>query len=285
MVRMLVMAGLLVTLQLGLVLAQEVKPRTPGGTPDPASALLPQSQMQIAFVDSQENTTGVGAAINLLDGKVQTVWHTKYAPTPDPLPHTVVLDLGGIYNVDGFKYTPRQDSMMNGTVVSYFLHISLEFPANMGEEKWELVAGGNWPATSKAKEVRFAPQKARYVRFQALREAGGNPWSSGAELNVWGVLVSKLPTTVLTWDAPTAPTNGTRTGYLITRQSGPCATPSGEAVLVTKQPLPPTQDSYTDHEALPGQQCYQIRAVYTCPPEGCAGEAASVQAEVTTGQP
>jgi F5/8 type C domain len=289
MIRYVLAACLLLLLVLaGVVVSQDVrpKPRVPGGTPDPASALIPQPEMRIAYVDSQESVSGVGAAKNLLDGNLKTVWHTRYAPAPpDALPHTVVLDLGGIYNVDGFKYTPRQDGMLNGTVVSYFLHVALEFPAGMAEEAWDLVAGGNWPATAAAKTTRFAPHKARYVRFQALREAGGKEWSSGAELNVWGVLVEKLPTVWLSWTAAAAPVGAQHTGYLLYRRPGPCATPSGDEVLVTRTPLPADQDSYTDHESTPGTQCYRIRGVYTCPPEGCAGDAAAVQADVQSVQP
>ena len=32
--------------------------------------------------------------------------------------------------------------------------------------------------------VTFAPRAARYVRLKVMREVGGNPWTSLAELNV-----------------------------------------------------------------------------------------------------
>ena len=70
---------------------------------------IPQQQMRIVSVDSQELVGENGAATNAIDGNPATFWHTEWFQQTAPLPHTLVLDLGGQYQVDGWRYLPRQD--------------------------------------------------------------------------------------------------------------------------------------------------------------------------------
>ena len=59
--------------------------------------------IRVVSVDSQQL-----AATKAIDGNPATFWHTAWNPDK-PLPHTLVLDLGGQYQVDGLRYLPRQD--------------------------------------------------------------------------------------------------------------------------------------------------------------------------------
>lgn len=141
-------------------------------------ALIPQSQMRVIYFDSQNSTTE--AASKVLDGNTSTIWHTQYSPTTASLPHEIQLSLGGVYNVNTFKYLPRQ-SGTNGMVGQYEIYVSMD-STNWGTP----VATGTLPGTASEKVIVFAEKVGKYLRFRATSEAFGNQYTSAAEVNVGG---------------------------------------------------------------------------------------------------
>ena len=122
-----------------------------------------------------------GVGENAIDGSRDTLWHTEWSQSDPVHPHEIVIDLGDVYVVGGFQYLPRQDGSMNGTVADYSLYVSED------ERTWgETVATGTFAGDGTEKEVMFAGKIGRYVRFVALSEVNGNPWTSAAEINVLG---------------------------------------------------------------------------------------------------
>jgi hypothetical protein len=107
-----------------------------------------------------------------------------------PLPHTLVLDLGGQYQVDGFRYLPRQDGNSNGTIADYQFYVSPD-----GTTWGTAVAAGTLAADTSEKTVRFTAKTGRYVRLVALSEINGYAYTSAAELNVFGTAASSSTTT------------------------------------------------------------------------------------------
>jgi hypothetical protein len=145
----------------------------------PVSSLIPQQQLRVVSVDSQELVGENGAVTNALDGNTATFWHTEWYQQTAPLPHTLVLDLGGSYQVDGFRYLPRQDGYPQGTMASYQFYVS-----NDGTTWGTPVAAGTLAADTTEKTVRFTAKTGRYVRLVALSEIHGGPWTSAAEFNL-----------------------------------------------------------------------------------------------------
>src|SRR5438445_251096 len=148
-------------------------------------SLIPQQQLRVVSVDSQELMGENGAATNAIDGNPATFWHTEWFQQTAPLPHTLVLDLGGQYQVDGWRYLPRQDGTPNGTIAGYEFYVSAD-----GTTWGRAVAAGTLAADSTEKTVRFPATSGRYVRLVALSEINGQAWTSAAELNVFGTAVS-----------------------------------------------------------------------------------------------
>src|SRR5262249_55269567 len=72
-------------------------------------SLILKQQFRVMSVDSQELVGENGAATNAIDGNPATFWHSEWFQQTAPLPHTLVLDLGSQYQIDGFRYLPRQD--------------------------------------------------------------------------------------------------------------------------------------------------------------------------------
>jgi len=142
---------------------------------------IPQSEFTVVFVDSEETTGEDGRVENAIDGRPDTFWHTQWSRADPVHPHEMVIDLGNTYIVAGFQYLPRQDEGINGTVADYSLYVSED-----GHAWGEAVATGTFANDTTEKEVMFAPKPARYVRFVALSEVNGRPWTSAAEINIMG---------------------------------------------------------------------------------------------------
>jgi len=104
-----------------------------------------------------------------------------------PPPHEIQVDLAATYSVAGFRYLPR---IGHGHIGQYEFYVSLD-GTNWGTP----VATGSFPDTLAEKEVLFPPKTGRYIRFRALTNAVGQPWTTIAELNVYqaGSSAAQLP--------------------------------------------------------------------------------------------
>ena len=90
--------------------------------------------------------------------------------------------MGESHRIAGIVYLPRQDGMLNGTVERFRLETSEDGVA------WAVAieddSFANVRNNPDRQEVRFAPVKARFFRFTALREVWRNGWTSAAELSL-----------------------------------------------------------------------------------------------------
>jgi hypothetical protein len=141
-------------------------------------AAEPTSPVAVTYVDSEETVGSDGAAENAIDSDPNTIWHTEWSAANPPHPHEIQVDLGQEMSLCAFRYLPRQDHP-NGTVAEYELYLSAD-----GTSWGDPVAAGTIPAGLGDRWVPFADTTARYVRFVALSEINGNPWTAAAELSV-----------------------------------------------------------------------------------------------------
>jgi hypothetical protein len=154
------------------------------GTPEtvPNLVAVPQSQLRVAFVDSEEVVGEDGRAVNAIDGDANTFWHTEWYATDPVHPHKLDIALGGTYEVWALRYLPRQDDTLNGTVLRYSIYVSMD-----GVKWGNLVATGTLTKDAAEKELVFKGRVGQFVRFVAQSEVNGNPWTSAAEINILGV--------------------------------------------------------------------------------------------------
>jgi hypothetical protein len=155
------------------------------------AAVIPRTSW-VPTVDSEELVGENGAGANAVDGNPATIWHTRWLNGAPPPPHQIQIDLGATYDVDGFRYLPRQDGSLNGTVAQYHFYVSLD-----GASWGPAVATGTFAKDATEKEVVFAAVRARYVRFRALTEVNGKPWTSVAEIAVLGTLSATQPSPLI----------------------------------------------------------------------------------------
>ena len=107
-----------------------------------------------------------------------------------PCPHEIQINLGASYSIGGFTYLPRQDGSQNGMVGQWQFYTSTD-----GKSWGNPVATGTWTASTAQKEALFPSVTGQYIRFRALTEVNGNPWTSAAEIGVLGqpATTSTLP--------------------------------------------------------------------------------------------
>ncbi|MFK8303070.1 glycoside hydrolase family 2 TIM barrel-domain containing protein [Capnocytophaga stomatis] len=132
--------------------------------------------MRVISASSQES--GEGDAQNMIDGDVNTIWHTMYSVTVAKHPHWVDFDMGEMRNIKGFTYQPRT-SGWNGMVKDYSISVSTD------GKNWTEIKKGAFPRSTDLQRILLdKTQKARYVRFTALSEQFGQDFASGAEFSV-----------------------------------------------------------------------------------------------------
>ena len=85
--------------------------------------LLDRSKWKIAYVDSEETSAEDGAADNLLDGDLDSLWHSVWSVDHTPNPHRVVIDLGADVTAAGVRLTPRQANS-SGKVKAFKVYLS-----------------------------------------------------------------------------------------------------------------------------------------------------------------
>ncbi|MCY0930340.1 endo-alpha-N-acetylgalactosaminidase family protein [Streptomyces sp. H27-H1] len=148
------------------------------GTGSGGELLVPQTQMSVKAVDSQETAGENGAAANVLDGDSATIWHTQWYQATAQMPHEITLDLGASYNVSALHYLPRQ-TQSNGRIADYQVLTSTD-----GVTWGTAAASGTFADTTAQQDVAFTARTARYVKLKATKEVSGNPWTAVAELNI-----------------------------------------------------------------------------------------------------
>ncbi|MBP2412992.1 sialidase-1 [Arthrobacter stackebrandtii] len=166
------------------------------GQAPPMDNLIPQDQLSIAAVSSEELTgesAPSGPATALLDGDINSYWHTQWSGTVANFPHSVVFDLGQSYSVTGLEYTQRQGgSGVNGQFKDYEIYVSND-PLAFGEK----VASGSFTTSKDAQRIAIAGGKAgQYVKLVGLNATNGLAFGGGAEVNIGGLPADSTAPTV-----------------------------------------------------------------------------------------
>ncbi|MFT7074642.1 MAG: cytochrome c [Planctomycetota bacterium] len=144
--------------------------------------LIPPANLSIVRFSSESEGNGK-LAKNAIDGDPSTVWHSRWSESKAEPPHDLVIDLGAMYRVRGFRYLTRQDQSWNGSFARTEFYVAAT-PDGFGDDP---VASRTFEKTREAQAVDLkAPTMGRYVRVRVISEVGGNVWGSAAEVGVIG---------------------------------------------------------------------------------------------------
>lgn len=125
---------------------------------------IPCSGWKLLSVDCyQSGSEGEKA----FDGDPNTHWHSRWGEE-NPLPHHLQIDLGAVYEVNGFAYLPRPDGG-NGIILGYDFFVS----AN-GKDWGKAVASGEFHKKEINKVYFPSCPGVRYVKLVARTEANGS---------------------------------------------------------------------------------------------------------------
>jgi alpha-L-fucosidase len=113
----------------------------------------------------------------ILDGNPSSVWHQR----DKKMPVDLVIDLGSVQNLSGFKYLPDQNKWSSGIITNYQFYVS------DNKTDWKLVDQGEF-SNIKNNPVwqikNFSPANARYIKFSALKNFSDDDVVGYAEVDV-----------------------------------------------------------------------------------------------------
>ncbi|GAA4801663.1 ricin-type beta-trefoil lectin domain protein [Olivibacter ginsenosidimutans] len=142
---------------------------------------IPQQNIRVIHASSEHAAFTQGytyAAANAVDGRPETAWNTEWEPKAK-LPHTLTLDLGKAYEVNGLICQPKLASNINGVITGYNVYLSTD------GKSYEAVAKGKWPKSSTTRLVKWPRVKnVRFVKFEATDGVNGS--ASIGELQIIG---------------------------------------------------------------------------------------------------
>ena len=114
----------------------------------------------------------------IIDGDPSTAWHQS---KDKKFPVDLVIDLGKEQNLSGFRYFPDQRLWGPGIITNYKFYVSKD------NKKWKLVDQGEFSNIKNNplwQIKKFATEKARYIKLQALGNTEGDNETGYAEVGV-----------------------------------------------------------------------------------------------------
>lgn len=157
-----------------------------GVDPSDAARDIATDQMSAAAGSAQSGQE----ASNVLDGKADTLWHTKWSAGHGREKHWIQFELKDFYLIDGIRYQPRPSGGTNGIITEYKVEVS-----NDGVH-FEQAATGTWDANAAWKLASFESVCAKYVRLtslDAISVEADNDYASAAEIRLTGTKTEKPP--------------------------------------------------------------------------------------------
>ena len=136
-------------------------------------------RLAMKVVSASAFEPGEGEPAHAVDGDPGTFWHTRWSGPEPKHPHWLVLDLGAPTKIAEVVCTGRYDSG-NGRVRDYEVFVSAD-----GQTWGDPVAKGRLRDNEEPQSIALkSPATGRYLKFVALSESQGRPWTTIAELEV-----------------------------------------------------------------------------------------------------
>jgi hypothetical protein len=142
-------------------------------------ATIPKNNWKVVFVDSQ---AGTHPAVQAIDGDAATLWASEWDAAQPPFPHEIQINLGAVYPISGFEFTPRQDGWTDGYLLNYEFYVSSD-----GKDWGEPLIAGTFTTTDlSTKKTLTAPttRAGQFIRFRGLGDVAGGNVMVVAELDI-----------------------------------------------------------------------------------------------------
>jgi beta-galactosidase len=145
----------------------------------PPAFRVPRNKWRVVSVSSEETQAEHAPAVNMFDGNPATFWHSQWHEPVAQYPHEFIIDLGDMYELGGFAYTPRKDST-NGRIRDYELYVSQD-----GQNWGKPVVSGRFKIKNYMRIPIFNnAHTGRYVRFVAKSGHFSQPFAAISEFEM-----------------------------------------------------------------------------------------------------
>ncbi|MCC8154158.1 MAG: alpha-L-fucosidase [Tannerellaceae bacterium] len=114
---------------------------------------------------------------NVIDGNPLTHWHQVGATMPLDL----VIDLGTMYTIEGFRYLPEQSYPASGIIFNY------QFYTSADNQQWKLASEGEFSNIKNNplwQTRKFPAARARFVKFRAINNTENDAVAGYAEFDI-----------------------------------------------------------------------------------------------------
>ena len=157
---------------------QELKSLPKMATPElPADVRTGEDVMPVVIACTSAEP-GEGNAENIVDGDLNTIWHSQYGVTLTKYPHSLTVDLGRTVAAEGVSIWQRPYGV-NGNVKDFRFEVSED------GKTWNQVVAGAMKGGPGEQRFKFAKAlRVKYWRFTGLNEHNGNEFASLAEISL-----------------------------------------------------------------------------------------------------
>ncbi len=149
--------------------------------PENGQSLISSKYFDISQKNWKVIRTSSGNELNLdqiIDGDPDTYWATDEKVK---IPQEVVIDLGSVHELTGFKYGPIQERYPFGIITNY------EFSTSLNDRNWKTTAKGEFSNIVNSlteQEVHFKKVRARYIKLKGTKVDGPDFRTSYGEVGV-----------------------------------------------------------------------------------------------------
>lgn len=151
---------------------------SPADRAKPAPVELPPTftALPAKVIHASSFEPGEGLPEHVVDGKLDTFWHSRWSRERAPMPHDLVIDYGRPLKLAGLTYIARMDSN-SGQVRDYEVYLS-KTNGDWGQP----VAKGSFPKDELECGITFPATEAQYLKFVVLSEQNSRRHACIAEL-------------------------------------------------------------------------------------------------------
>ncbi len=143
------------------------------------SSDISEEKFDIARTDWKIVNTDATAVYQILDGNPNTSWHQSKG---QKLPADLIIDLGKVENLTGFRYLPDQNWWADASIITHY-----QFEVSADNINWKRVSEGEFSNIKNNpfwQTKTFEPIRARYINLRALKNTQKDSASGYAEIDV-----------------------------------------------------------------------------------------------------
>lgn len=148
-------------------------------------------------VASQSSFSTGSGANQMFDGNTATIWHNNWQVNA-PLPHILIFNLNGSYNLSGLDMLNRQDNS-NGYPKD------VEIATSVDNVTWTTPITTTFASTTSWQTAYFTGSGAKYLRIKVISTISGANTCSMAEVKLRGCAANVYPTVTITSPLNNAP--------------------------------------------------------------------------------